>query len=107
MLPADGPRLGSYQSAIDLIGDTFMTPIETVAIPVERFDPDFFVLRTGMAGEFVQKFVNYQRRLVIVGDVSEQAGASEPLRDWIRESNRRGDLWFVGDLDELAERLQR
>jgi hypothetical protein len=38
VLTADGPRLGSYQSAIDLIGETFMTPIETVAIPVERFD---------------------------------------------------------------------
>jgi hypothetical protein len=107
VLESRGPLVGSPESALDIIGDTFMTPIETVAIPVERLDPDFFVLRTGMAGEFVQKFVNYRKRLVIVGDVSEQAEASAPLRDWIRESNRREDLWFVADVDDLAERLQR
>ena len=105
VLPADGPVLGSYDSAIEIIGDTFMTPIETVAIPVARLHPDFFVLSTGMAGEFVQKFVNYKRRLVVLGDVSAQTAASDALRDWIYESNRRDDLWFVGDLPALEARL--
>lgn len=105
VLEAEGAVLGSSESALDLIGDTYMTPVDTIAIPVARLDPDFFVLRTGVAGEFVQKMVNYRKRLVIVGDITEQAAASEPLRDWIRESNRRDDLWFVADLEELAGRL--
>jgi hypothetical protein len=30
---------------------------------------------------------------------------SGALRDWVRESNGRGDLWFVPGMDELATRL--
>jgi hypothetical protein len=45
-----------------------------VIIPAQRLDPDFFRLRTGVAGEFVQKFVTYRLRLAVVGNVSEQAG---------------------------------
>ena len=82
-----------------------MTPITTVAIPVARLDPAFFVLSTGVAGEFVQKFVNYKRRLAIMGDVTAAVAESDALRDWIYESNRRDDLWFVADLDELTARL--
>jgi hypothetical protein len=97
--------LGSYDSAVELIGETFLTPITTVAIPAGRLDPAFFVLSTGVAGEFVQKFVNYKRRLAIVGDISAQVAASDALRDWIYESNRRSDLWFVTDLAQLEDRL--
>ncbi len=39
-----------------------------IAIPATSFAPDFFRLSTGLAGEIVQKFVNYRFRLVIMGD---------------------------------------
>ncbi len=34
-----------------------------VLIPVECFDDDFFRLKTRIAGEIIQKFVNYRRKL--------------------------------------------
>src|SRR5215212_9731792 len=83
-----GAPIASTQDALDLIGSAF-GQAEIVAVPAERLDARFFELRSGLAGEIMQKFVNYRVRLVIVGDISEHVGASTALRDLVRESNRR------------------
>jgi hypothetical protein len=99
-----GAPVASEQDALDLIGAAF-GQAEIVAIPASRLDSRFFTLRTGFAGEIMQKFVNYRVRLVIVGDISAQTDASTALRDLVRESNRGSQVWFVTDLDELDGRL--
>lgn len=78
-----------------------------VVLPVGRLAPEFFQLRTGLAGEVIQKFVNYRLKLVIVGDFAEAASRSEALQAFIRESNRRDEVWFLGGMEELEERLER
>ncbi len=70
-----------------------------------RLDPDFFSLRSGVAGEVVQKLTNYRLRLAVLGDIAPLTDASTALRDWVREANRGSTVWFVADLDELAGRL--
>jgi hypothetical protein len=62
-------------------------------------------LRTGNAGEMVQKFVTYQFAAAIVGDTSQLESESKSLRDFIRESNQRGSIWFLANKDELQARL--
>ncbi len=64
---------------------------------------DFFDLRTGLAGEILQKFSNYRTRLAIIGDFTNIK--SKALRDFIRESNTRRTVNFVGSLQEAIERL--
>ena len=76
-----------------------------MAIPAARLSPDFLRLSTGLAGEVLQKFVNYGLRVAIVGDVSAAAAASAPLRDFIGESNRGGHVWFVPDLAALEAKI--
>ena len=104
-LPADGPPLSSGADALGLIYDEGAGEAEWIAVPVVRLDPSFFTLSSGVAGEFVQKFVNYGRRLAIVGDLSGPLGESAALRDFVRESNRGRQVWFVADDAELARRL--
>jgi Domain of unknown function (DUF4180) len=76
-----------------------------VALPAGRLDDRFYDLRTGLAGEVLQKFVNYRVRLVVLGDISAHTAASDALRDLVRESNRGDHIWFVTDLDELDTRF--
>jgi hypothetical protein len=102
---ADGPPLQDERGATDVIGDSFAHRPDWIAIPVSRLGEDFFRLRTRVAGGIVQKFVNYGLRLAIVGDVDHHVAQSTALRDFVRESNRGGHLWFVASLDELAARL--
>jgi hypothetical protein len=101
----DGPSLGSEQSAVDLIGATYGQEIDLIALPVSRLGADFFQLRTGVAGAFIQKFMNYSYRLAIVGDISTHTANSQPLRDFVYESNKRKQVAFVPDLDVLAAKL--
>jgi hypothetical protein len=48
--------------------------------------------------------VNYGLRLAVVGDISELLERSGALRDFVRESNRGRQVWFVADEAELAAR---
>ncbi|AGL14399.1 DUF4180 domain-containing protein [Actinoplanes sp. N902-109] len=100
----DGPRIASPQDALDLIGAAF-AGAEVVAVPVSRLDPGFFTLSTGLAGEIMQKFVNYRLRLAVVGDLSAYETASRALRDLVRESNRGNQIWFLPSPADLDARL--
>jgi hypothetical protein len=104
VVSADGPPVGTTQDALDLIGASYGRS-EVVALPAERLDERFFTLGTGVAGEIMQKFVNYRIRLAIVGDISAHLAASSALRALVLESNRGRQIWFVADLDELDTHL--
>lgn len=104
-LPLDGLPLAVGQDALDAIGEAWGSDASTIVVPVERFDPGFFDLRTGVLGELTQKFVNYRIRLVVLGDVTAHAEASNAFRDYVRETNAGDQVWFVADEAELATRL--
>jgi hypothetical protein len=103
-----GPRGGAIDSerdALELIQEAVSSDARFVAIPAERLSGDFFRLSTKKAGDFIQKFVNYRLRVAILGDISSHTEASEPLADFVRESNRGKSVWFVRDSHELHARL--
>ncbi|WP_433501132.1 DUF4180 domain-containing protein [Sphaerimonospora sp. CA-214678] len=102
---ADGEPLRDERDAIDLIGNAYYQGASWVAIPADRFTDDFFSLRTRVAGEIVQKFVNYRLGLAVVGDISRHTSISSALRDFVYESDRGTQLWFVPDMDALHDRL--
>ena len=92
------------QSALDLIVSVqYETGCERIALPKETVTEDFFRLGTGLAGDVLQKFVNYQVKLAIIGDFSVYQ--SKPLRDFIYESNRGRHVFFVATEAEAAEKL--
>lgn len=104
-LPEDGATISSPDDAADLVGDAWAHQAGLVAVPVGRLDPKFFRLKSGIAGEITQKLVNYRLRLAVVGDIAEHAAKSAALRDFIWESNRGEQIWFVESEAALSERL--
>lgn len=104
---AEGPRLAGARDVNDVLSAAWSADAAMVAIPVQRLDPAFFRLSTRVAGEMLQKFVNYQMRAAIIGDVTTWTTQSEALRDFIHEANRGNSAWFVNDIDELERRLAR
>lgn len=104
---ANGPPLGSERSATDLIGDSYGLDADLIMVPVSRLDPEFFSLRNGMAGAFLQKLVNYSFRVAIVGDISKHVTASKALRDFVYESNSGKQVIFAANVDELEARLTK
>ncbi len=101
----EGPKIATERDAADLIGEALSVSASVVVIPAVRLADNFFQLRTRIAGEIVQKLVNYRLRLAIVGDISHHVQASTALRDFVYECNQGSQIWFVSDLEALEERL--
>ena len=102
---ANGVKLRSDRDAVDIIGEALSQRCKLVVLPIERLDESFFSLKTRIAGEIIQKFVNYGLRLAIVGDIARHVEASTALRDFVLETNRGRQVWFVADRAELDRRL--
>jgi len=99
---AEGPVV---RDASDLIGDAWADDAALIALPVERLDPEFFRLASLLAGDILQKIVNYRLRIAILGDISAHLEQSEALRDFVWESNRGQQVWFLADAEELRAKL--
>ena len=104
LLPADGATI-TPRVARDVIGDALSLGAAVVVIPVDRLDDAFFDLRTGVAGDIVQAFVNYGLRLVVLGALPPAALESRSLAAFVREANRGSQTWFVESEEALDARL--
>ena len=92
------------QSALDLLM-TAKYEAETKDIVINKalVSDDFFMLSTGMAGEILQKLINYGGRIAFYGDFSRYT--SKPLRDFIYESNNGRDVFFAATQEEAVAKL--
>jgi hypothetical protein len=102
----DGAQLSTERDATEVLGAAWGERAAFVAIPTARLHPDFFRLETRMAGAFLQKFVTYQMRVAIVGNMTEHLQRSTALRDFVRESNKGDQIWFLESMDELGMRFE-
>ncbi|MCC7268870.1 MAG: DUF4180 domain-containing protein [Caulobacteraceae bacterium] len=102
----EGPPLAHARDVNDFISALWETKADWAAIPTTRLTPDFWRLSTRLAGEVIQKFVNYRAGLAIIGDISAEIAASGSLRDFVRESNSGSAVWFVQDIRDLDARLR-
>lgn len=94
------------QSAIDcMMTIQYETNCKKIAINKEAFLEDFFILSSGIAGEILQKFINYQIKIAIYGDFSKYT--SKPLKDFIHESNQGNDIFFVATKEEAIKVLEK
>ncbi|NEI68540.1 DUF4180 domain-containing protein [Rhizobium lusitanum] len=101
-----GPLLASERDVNDWISAAWDADAKLVVVPTSRLNEEFFQLSTRIAGAIIQKFVNYRSQLVILGDISQWVAGSNALRDFVYESNKGREVWFLPDMDALAQRLQ-
>jgi Domain of unknown function (DUF4180) len=104
---ANEKQLRNYNEAVELIGKAFENRASLIVVPAECLDDDFFRLNTRIAGEMIQKVVQYRQRLVIVGDISRHLAESSALRAFVLEANRGKEVWFLATHEELDQRLAR
>ena len=101
----DEPIAGAA-AAMELIASLrYETDCEKMVLSMVCLDESFFRLSSGLAGEVLQKFVNYQMRLAIVGDFSHYT--SKPLQDFIRESNQGSQVGFLPTEEAALDWLDR
>ncbi len=94
------------QSALDvLMSAKYDVGTKNIVIDKKLIVEDFFILSKGVAGEILQKYINYGGRIAIYGDYTHYT--SKPLKDFIYESNKGKDVFFVTTQDEAINMLTR
>jgi len=98
------PILTNVQSALDLMATVhYESGCDAIILDKEALAEEFFDLKSRLAGEIIQKYVNYRIRLAIIGDFSGYS--SQALHDFIYESNNGKNLYFVADVEEAITKL--
>ncbi|MDR1453544.1 MAG: DUF4180 domain-containing protein [Candidatus Margulisbacteria bacterium] len=95
--------IDSGNDALQIAVDAQAAGAQKAVFYAEVLAPRFFDLSSGLAGEVMQKFVNYGLAAAVVGDFSKHQ--SKALRDLIRESNQGRQLFFAATLEEALEKL--
>jgi hypothetical protein len=90
--------INKVEDGIDLLGNLYYQGFDRIIIYEKNITPEFFDLKTGIAGEILQKFSNYRVQLAIVGDFTKYN--SKSLNNFIYESNKGRLINFVSTLSE-------
>ncbi|OCA77491.1 alpha/beta hydrolase [Chryseobacterium artocarpi] len=98
---ADEILIQSAQDGLDLMGNIYYQGFDKVILYEKNITPDFFDLKTKIAGEILQKFSNYRIGLAVVGDFSKYE--SKSMKDFIFESNKTGHVSFVETVEKAVE----
>ncbi|SFC10995.1 DUF4180 domain-containing protein [Spirosoma endophyticum] len=102
-LISDDLIIKTAEDGLDLLGNLYYQDFDSIILHEKNIIPDFFNLKTGMAGEILQKFSNYRMRLGIVGDFSHYTGKS--INDFMFESNKAGQINFVKSSADALTKL--
>ena len=106
VVSGDEILISDAQSALDvLMSAKYQAGTKNIVISKELVADGFFILSTGLAGDILQKYVNYGGRIAIFGDYSHYT--SKPLKDFIYESNKGRDVFFAATEAEAVAMLTR
>lgn len=103
---SDNIVITDVQSALNLlISANYNIGTKNIIISQKLITKDFFILSTKLAGEILQKYINYGGRIAIYGDYSHYT--SKPLKDFIYESNKGNDVFFVSTINDAVNMLTK
>jgi hypothetical protein len=97
--------INNSEEGLQLLVDLYYQDFDKIIIHEKNITTDFFDLKTGIAGEILQKFSNYRVRLVIVGEFKKYPGQS--FKDFIFESNKGKQINFLDSVELGVEKLSK
>ncbi len=100
---SDDMVIKTTQDALDLIAEAGYYESSGILLKEKNLSPEFFDLRSGVAGEILLKFANYRMKMAVIGEFEKYA--SKSLQAFIRESNRGNQIFFVADRDTAIAKL--
>ncbi|MDQ0901022.1 MULTISPECIES: DUF4180 domain-containing protein [unclassified Paenibacillus] len=86
----------NVQDALDLMASIkFNHDSYKIVVRQANITEDFFELKTRLAGDILQKYVNYHIKLAVVGNF--KVYNSKSLKDFIYECNKGEQVFFLED----------
>lgn len=86
----------NVQDALDLMASIrHIHDSDNIVIHQSNITEEFFELKTRLAGDILQKYVNYHTKLAVVGNF--EVYNSKSLRGFICECNKGEQVFFLED----------
>jgi hypothetical protein len=96
--------ISDVQSTLDLMATVqYEVDAKRIIIHKSLISESFFDLKTRLAGDILQKFINYSVKIAIIGDFSMYT--SKSLKDFIYECNKGKDIFFLATEQQAIEKL--
>lgn len=96
--------VSNVQEALDLMATvSYSQGCDKIVLHKSNLAEDFFELRTGLAGDVLQKYTNYHVKLAIVGEFDGYG--SKSLKDFIYECNHGKQFFFLPNNEAALEAL--
>ncbi|MEO7211468.1 DUF4180 domain-containing protein [Mucilaginibacter sp.] len=100
-LVSDAILIQTPEDGAQLIADLYYQGFDLIIIHAYQLAPSFFELKTGLAGEVLQKCSNWRIRFAIIGDFSQLS--SKSMHDFILESNKGKLVNFLSSVAEVIK----
>jgi len=98
----DGIILKNVQAFLDIAANL---QSRNLLFHKENIVPEFFDLKTKIAGDILQKASNYRIRIGIIGNFENIK--SKSLKDFIYESNKTGEVLFKENIEEVIVQFSK
>ncbi|PRT04866.1 DUF4180 domain-containing protein [Bacillus wiedmannii] len=96
--------ISDIQTALDLMATVqYEVDAKHIIIDKSLITESFFDLKTRLAGDILQKFINYRVKIAIIGDFSMYT--SKSLKDFIYECNKGKDIFYLATEQQAIEKL--
>ncbi|WP_339314246.1 DUF4180 domain-containing protein [Paenibacillus sp. FSL R10-2734] len=105
LISSEGVVIHNVNDALDLLANVKYQECDKMILRKEQITDDFFELKSGIAGEILQKYTTYQMRVAIVGDFTGYN--SKSLNDFIYECNQGDKILFKRTEDEALTALHQ
>ncbi|MGN5652063.1 DUF4180 domain-containing protein [Bacillus sp. Brlt_9] len=100
----DKVLISDVQTALDLMATVqYEVDAKHIIIDKSLLSESFFDLKTRLAGDILQKFINYKVKIAIIGDFSMYT--SKSLKDFIYECNKGKDIFYLVTEQQAIEKL--
>ena len=104
VISSDDIIISNAQDALDLLAMVrYDHSCDKIIMNKKNITEDFFQLKNGIAGEIMQKYMNYEMPIAIVGEFEQYN--SKSLKSLIYESNKGNKIIFKSTETEALESL--
>jgi len=104
-LDSDSCEINNVQDSLDLMANSDYQGARGVIVREKNIIPEFFDLKSGLAGEILQKYSNYNMKLAIIGNFKKYN--SNSLNSFIIECNRGNHISFVNDKESAFKKVSK
>ena len=95
--------ISNEQNVLELLACCYEAESNQIMIYEEQLHPDFFDLKTGLAGSIFQKLSNYSIKAAII--ISTENIQSQRFQELIFEANKGNHINFFSDVVEAEKWL--